>query len=89
MGGYVQVDVSIDDVLDELSDDEIRREAESRKIGVGIKLTQEIEDAARSGRAWDLLAVVQDALGMNKSPCRSTPYDKLERDPVTGRPVIQ
>lgn len=89
---YVEVDV--DEVLDELSDADLLHELKARKIdaplfGAQERLMRDIEDAARAGRAFDLLLLVQSALPPVKSPCKATPYESLQRDPVTGRPVIQ
>lgn len=91
---YVEVD--IDDVLSEISDDHLREEMASRGMAAisssafgGDAFMRDLEEAARAGRAFDLLDIVQRALPPLKSPCRQTPYDQLKRDPETGRPVIQ
>lgn len=89
---YVEVDV--DEVLDELSDADILEELKSRNVEVPLfgrseRLNAEIEEAARAGRAFDLLILVQATLPAIKSPCPATPYESLKRDPVSGRPVIQ
>lgn len=89
---YVEVDA--DEVLDELSDDDLLNELKSRKIDVPLfgdreHLMRDIEDAARAGRAFDLLLLVQSAILPSTSPCKATPYESLPRDPITGRPVIQ
>lgn len=90
---YVEVDVG--DVLDEMTDEDLREELESRGAslpfahGVGDSFMRDVEEAARTGRAFDLLAIVQAALPPLRSPCNATPYESLQRDPDSGRPVIQ
>lgn len=95
----VTVDVDVDQVLEELSDDELLEAIKDR----GLFLTDsapkglftardltDMKDAAEAGRAYDLLAIVQAAF------CPSRPFDTiaatyaaLPRDPASGRPVIQ
>lgn len=91
---YVEVDIG--DVLSELSDDDLKEEMESRGLiglsaveGSSKDFMRDIEEAARAGRAFDLLAIVQSWLPPLPSACTPTPYESLKRDPASGRPVIQ
>lgn len=89
---YVEVDV--DEVLEELSVEDLLEVLKSRNVAIPAfdcsdTVRRDIEEAARAGRAFDLLLLVQSTLPMTKSPCPSTPYETLQRDPASGRPVIQ
>lgn len=94
MAGQLTAYVDVDDVLDQLSDDDLLEELKDRNLALGKSALDTddlelIEHLAREGRAYDLLTVVQGCFGLNRSPCKPTPYASLERDPVSGRPVIQ
>ena len=97
MAGYVSVsttvDVDLDDVLDEISTDDLRAELKRRNLEAPQvfegRFEEEIRAAADAGRAWDLLRLVQEAFSAETAYSRGERYAKLERDPVSGRPVIQ
>lgn len=88
------VEIEGDDVLDELSDNDLLEELKNRNLGTETAgfpadVAEEMAIAARAGDAWRVLDLVLATLPPLKSPCKATPYEALERDPVSGRPVIQ
>lgn len=100
MAGTVTVDIDIDEVLGELSDRDLIDEITDRglsMLGIAPKGTfterdlSDMKDAAEAGRAWDLMAIFQSALGLSSrsQEAIAAAYAALPRDPDTGRPVIQ
>ncbi len=99
MAGLVTVHIDIDEVLGDLSDQDLIDELQERGItasGVAAKgaFTErdllDLKDAAEAGRAWDTLAIVQSALCSGRlAQAVAAAYASLPRDPQSGRPVIQ
>lgn len=100
MAGTVTAYIDVDDVLAELTDRDLIDEVADRglsMLGIAPKGTfterdlSEMKDAAEAGRAWDLMAIFQSALGLSSrsQEAVAAAYAALPRDPESGRPVIQ
>lgn len=97
MRGHISIDVPVDEVLDELSDDDLLEEVKRRKASLLKSKLEELRlddwkalrAAVADNDAAAVLEIVAPLVEPDHAATRLAQYAKLQRDPTTGRPVIQ
>jgi hypothetical protein len=97
MRGFVNVNIRVDEVLDEMSDQELIDELKERRVDFTSAALESLrkadletlKEAVNEGDVATVFDLLKVALNPGHALDQAKRISLMQRDPSTGRPVIQ